>query len=186
MKLKHLLAPLAMALMMASCQKNFVDPAHTASALKANIAADSSSSFAVTQTFDEGFESATKTAYADGNVTFSSGSWDLNDALVGTSTSDPKVGNHSIRIRNTGILGMNFNVTSGASTITLKYAVYGSDGSSAFGLWVSSNSGSSYTQVGSTITASSTTLATATFTVNQAGTLRFQVRKSSGGTNRIN
>jgi len=186
MKLKLLFTPLAMVIMMASCQKNFEDPAKNANALKSNITADSSASLAVTQTFDEGFESGTKTAYADGNVTFTSGSWDLDDALVGTSTSDPKVGTHSIRIRNTGILSMNFNVTTGASTVTLKYAVYGSDGSSAFGLWVSTNSGSSYTQVGSSVTASSTTLATVTFNVNQSGSLRFQLRKSSGGTNRIN
>jgi endonuclease G len=82
---------------------------------------------------------------------------------------------------------MNFDVSSGASTVTLSYAVYGSDGSSAFQLWVSSDSGSSYTQVGTpSITASSTSLVTATFTVNQAGSLRFQLRKTTGGTNRIN
>jgi endonuclease G len=81
---------------------------------------------------------------------------------------------------------MNFNVSTGASTIAVKYAVYGSDGSSTFQLWASSNSGSSYTQVGSTITASSSTLSTATFAVNQSGTLRFQLRKVSGGSNRIN
>jgi len=107
--------------------------------------------------------------------------------LVGSSTSDAKSGTQSIRIRNTGALGMNFDVATGASTVTMSYAVYGADGSSAFQLWVSSNSGSSYTQVGTTtITASSTTLTTATFTVNQSGTLRFQLRKTSGGTNRIN
>lgn len=45
----------------------------------------------------------------------------------------------------------------------------------------------SYTQVGtSAVTASSTTLNTATFTVNQSGSLRFQLRKTTGGTNRIN
>lgn len=184
-QLKQLFLLSAVALIMAACQKNFENPAANMHALTADTTANHSS-FAVTQTFDEGFESGTKTAYADGSVTFSSGSWDLNDALVGTSTSDPKVGTHSIRIRNTGTLGMNFDVTTGASTVTLKYAVYGSDGSSAFGLWVSSNGGSTYTQVGSAVTASSTTLATATFTVNQSGSLRFQLRKSSGGTNRIN
>jgi len=184
-QLKQLLMLSAVALIMASCQKNFENPATTARAFTGDTAV-SRSSFAVTQTFDEGFESGTKTAYADGSVTFSSGSWDLNDALVGTSTSDPKVGTHSIRIRNTGTLGMNFDVTTGASSVTLKYAVYGSDGSSAFGLWVSSNGGSTYTQVSPAVTASSSTLATATFTVNQSGSLRFQLRKSSGGTNRIN
>lgn len=185
MKLNRLIAPLALAVMLASCQKNAQQTDYSLSP-STPVVAGKQISDAVTQTFDEGFESGTKTAYADANVTFTSGSWDLNDALVGTSSSDPKDGSHSIRIRNTGTLGMNFDVTTGASTVTVKYAVYGSDGSSAFGLWVSTNSGSSYSQVGSSVTASSSSLQTATFNVNQAGTLRFQLRKSSGGTNRIN
>ena len=184
MKLKHLLAPLAIALMLASCQKNETTP--TAEKLNLSAANTTAGSYANTQTFDEGFESAGKTAYADADVTFTSGSWDLNSALVGTSASDAKVGSHSIRIENTGTLGMNFDVT-GASTVTMEYAVYGSDGSSAFQLWESTNGGSTYTQVGTTsITASSTTLATATFTVNVAGSIRFQLRKTTGGSNRIN
>jgi len=186
MKLKHLLTPLAVALLFASCQKGtftpqIVDP--TPLSATSNL---TSRTLAVTQTFDETFESATKTAYADANVTFTSGSWDLNSALVGTSTSDAKTGTHAIRIENTGTIGMNFDVTTGASTVTLSYAVFGSDGSSAFQLWESSNGGSTYTQVGTgSVTASATTLATATFTVNQAGTLRFQLRKTTGGSNRI-
>ncbi|WP_179412523.1 DNA/RNA non-specific endonuclease [Mucilaginibacter sp. E4BP6] len=185
MKLRHLLAPIAIVLMLASCQKNETTP--SAEKLNLNTANTTGGSYASTQTFDEGFESAGKTAYADADVTFTSGSWDLNSALVGTSASDAKVGSHSIRIENTGTLGMNFDVTTGASTVTMEYAVYGSDGSSAFQLWESTNGGSTYTQVGTTsITASSTTLATATFTVNVAGTIRFQLRKTTGGTNRIN
>lgn len=141
---------------------------------------------AVSITFNENFEAGSKTSYATGNVTFNSGSWTLNDALVGTSTSDSKTGTKSVRIRNTGILGMNFNVTTGASTVNIKHALYGSDGSCTWELWMSANSGSSYTKLGSTITSSSTTLQTATFNVNTSGNLRFQVRKISGGTNRIN
>jgi len=188
MKLKHLLAPVAAAvLLFASCQKSAVGPDNN-SLLTLNVpdGAGSFKSYAVTQTFDETFETGTKTAYADANVTLASGSWDMNDALIGNSTSDAKTGSQSVRIRNTGILGMNFDLTTGSSTVTLSYAVYGTDGSSQFGLWVSSNGGSTYTQVGSAVTASSTSLTTATFNVNLNGNLRFQVRKSSGGTNRIN
>jgi len=188
MKIKHLLFTLfTAAFFLSACQKSAIAPAFNSQAPGSVSAGEMARSFAITQTFDEGFESASKTGYADGNVTFSSGSWDLNDALVGTSSSDAKLGSKSVRIRNTGTLGMNFDVSSGASTVTLSYAVYGSDGSSAFQLWVSANGGSSYTQVGtSSVTASSTSLATATFTVNQAGSLRFQLRKTIGGTNRIN
>jgi endonuclease G len=188
MKIKQLLFTLSTAaFFLSACQKSAVAPAFNSQAPGQISAGDMSKSLAITQTFDEGFESASKTGYADGNVTFSSGSWDLNDALVGTSSSDAKVGSKSVRVHNTGTVGMNFDVSGGASTVTLSYAVYGSDGSSAFQLWVSSNGGSSYAQVGTTsITASSTSLATATFTVNQAGSLRFQLRKTTGGTNRIN
>src|ERR1700761_4372443 len=184
-KFRHLIYPaLAITVFLASCRKDEKAPVPQDLAING---ASVKTTNTITQTFDEGFESASKTAYADANVTLSSGSWDMNDALIGNSTSDAKVGSQSIRIRNTGILGMNFNVTTGASTVTVKYATYGTDGSSAFQLWVSSNNGSTYTQVGTTsITASSTTLTTATFTVNQAGTLRFQLRKTTGGTNRIN
>jgi endonuclease G len=183
MKLRLLFTTLLAAVMLVACQKPAVAPDNTPSA---KIDAGSRA-LAVTQTFDETFESGSKTAYAAADVTLSSGSWNLNDALIGTSTSDAKTGTKSVRIRNTGTLSMNFDVTTGASTVTMSYAVYGSDASSAFQLWVSSNGGSTYTQVGTTsVTASSTTLSTATFTVNQSGTLRFQVRKTTGGTNRIN
>jgi endonuclease G len=188
MTLKKLFVyPLAMAILLASCQKEASAPVvDTSSATPFSFNGSISSGLAVTQTFDEGFEAGTKTAYAIANVTFTSGSWSLDNALVGTSTSDAKVGTHSVRITSTGVLSMNFNVTTGASTVTVKHALYGSDASSTWGLWVSANSGSSYTQVGSTVTTSSTTLATATFTVNTAGTLRFQIRKATGTSTRIN
>ena len=136
-------------------------------------------------TFIEGFETGSKTSYAAADVTLSSGSWNLNDALIGTSTSDVKSGTASARIRNVGALTMNFNVAS-ASTVTIDHALYGTDGSSTWQLWASTNNGSSYYQVGSTVTTSSTTLTTATFTVNVNGSVRFQILKASGGTNRIN
>lgn len=181
MKIRHLLcSPLLAALLFTACKKDADDQTVKLSPGARTLATT------VTQTFSEGFESGSKTAYAAADVTLSTGSWNMDDALIGTSTSDAKSGSQSVRMRNTGILSMNFNVTTGASTVTVKYAVYGSDASSTFQLWVSSNSGSSYSQVGSTITASSATLATTTFTVNLSGTLRFQLRKVSGSTNRIN
>src|ERR1700754_3458652 len=107
-----------------------------------------------TQSLTEDFEAGTKTGYAAGTVTFFSGSWTLTDALVGTSASDAKDGSQSVRVRNTGIISMNFDVSSGASTVTVSHATYGSDGSSTWGLWVSADGGSTYTQVGSDITSS--------------------------------
>ena len=133
----------------------------------------------------EGFESGSKTAYANGSVTLSSGSWYFTDSLIGTSSSDPKIGAKSARIRNSGKVSMSFNAAS-AGTVTIKHAKYGSDGTSTWELWKSTNSGSSWVKVGSTVTTSSTTLATASFTVNSSTAIRFEIRKISGGANRIN
>src|SRR6201990_2367135 len=132
----------------------------------------------------ENFETGTKAAYADGTVTLSTGVWDLNDALIGNLSTDVKDGAQCARIRNTGTMTMEFNLT-GATSVSIAHAVFGSDGSSTWQLWASTNSGSSFTQVGSTVTTSSSTLQTASFTMNFTGTVRFQIRKVSGGTNRI-
>jgi endonuclease G, mitochondrial len=134
----------------------------------------------------EGFESGSKTAYAAADVTLGTGIWNMDDALIGTSSSDVKNGTASARVRNSGKITMKFNLTSGASTVTIKHAKYGSDASTTWQLWYSINSGSTWTQTGSTITTSSTTLQTASFTVNVAGTIRFEIRKTDGASNRTN
>ncbi len=131
--------------------------------------------------FPETFESGTKTAYAAANVTLSTGSWNLSDALIGNSTSDRKNGSQSVRIQNTGTVTMNFDKTSGAYQVSVVNGVYGTDASSTWGLWYSTNSGSTWTQTGSTITTSSTTLTTTTFTMSLSGNVRFQLRKLTGG-----
>lgn len=134
----------------------------------------------------ENFESGTKTSYTAGNVTLTTGSWNFNDALLGDLATDRKNGTKSARVRNTGKLTMNFNLTDGASAVTVQHAVFGTDGSSTWQLWYSTNSGSTWTQTGGTITTSSTTLQTASFTLSVTGNIRFEIRKISGGANRIN
>jgi endonuclease G len=137
------------------------------------------------QTFDETFESGTKTAYATADVQLATGFWNFNDALIGNLSTDHKTGTAAARIRNVGVVQMDFNVAS-AGTVTVQHAVFGTDGASTWELWSSTNGGSSYVKVGNTISTSSATLATATFTVNSAAPIRFSIRKVSGGANRIN
>jgi len=137
-------------------------------------------------TVSENFESGTKTAYAAANVTLSSGVWNLDDALLGTLSSDRKNGLQSVRTRNSGKTTMMFDRTDGASTVSVLHALYGTDASCTWQMWYSTNSGSTWVQTGSTVTTSSTTLQTATFTVNKSGTIRFQIRKTDGSANRIN
>src|SRR5882762_10383502 len=99
MKIKQLLFTLlTAAFFLSACQKSAVAPAFNSQASGQLSSGEMTKSLAITQTFDEGFEPASKTGYADGNVTFTSGSWDLNDALIGTSSSDAKTGSKSIRI----------------------------------------------------------------------------------------
>jgi len=136
-------------------------------------------------TLNEGFEAGGKTAYAAADVTLSSGSWHLDEALTGNSTSDRKTGSYSARVRNTGKVRMNFNIAS-AGTVTVQHGIYGTDGTSTWELWKSTDAGAMWTKLGSTITTSSTTLSTASFTVNSSSACRFEVRKVSGGTNRVN
>jgi endonuclease G len=137
------------------------------------------------QAFIEGFETGTKTSYADATVQLSTGLWDLNDALIGNLSTDRKTGTASARIRNTGSLTMMFNVSS-ADTVTVQHAVFGTDAGSTWELWKSTDGGFNYTKVGSTVSTTSTTLTTVTFTVNSTSPVRFSIRKVSGGTNRIN
>lgn len=137
------------------------------------------------QSLSEGFEAGGKTSYAAANVTLGTGSWYLDDALTGNLTTDRKTGTYSARVREVGRVRMNFNKT-GAGTVSIQHAVFGSDGSSTWQLWFSTNSGSTWSQSGGTITTSSTSLQTATFTVNNANAIRFEIRKVSGGANRIN
>ena len=177
---RYLVAPLLGALLFASCSKSELSPdtpTPGAAAILQSVSAPG---------FPEGFEAGTKTAYTTGSVTLGSGSWTLNDALLGNTTSDPKTGAQSARVRNSGSLSMNFDLTGGAGVVTVAHAVYGTDASGTWELWASGNSGSTYAKVGSTITSSSTALSTASFTVNLTGTVRLQVRKTDTGTGRLN
>jgi endonuclease G, mitochondrial len=136
-------------------------------------------------TVSEGFESGGKTSYTAANVNLGSGSWYLEEALTGNSSSDRKTGSWSARVRETGKVRMNFNAAS-AGTVSIQHAKYGTDGSSTWELWQSINSGSSWSKVGSTITTSSTSITTVNFTVNSSSAVRFEIRKVSGGANRVN
>jgi len=110
----------------------------------------------------------------------------MNDALLGTLTTDRKNGTKSVRMVNAGKLTMQFDRSTGAGTVEVNHAVFGSDGSSTWELYVSANGGVSWLKVGSTVTTSSTNLSKVTFIVNQSGNVRFEIRKVSGGANRIN
>jgi endonuclease G len=137
-------------------------------------------------TTSEGFEAGTKTAYAAASVSLGSGTWNMDDALIGTLASDVKTGAQSGRMRNSGHITMLFDRTTGAGTVTVHHASFGSDASGTWGLFESQNGGSTWAQVSTTRSTTGGAFSTATFTVNLAGTIRFEIRKLDGGANRIN
>ncbi|MDQ1613176.1 MAG: endonuclease mitochondrial [Pyrinomonadaceae bacterium] len=136
-------------------------------------------------TFTEDFEAGGKTAYAAATVQLTSGQWYMDDALTGNLSTDHKTGAYSARIRNVGTVQMNFN-RANAGTVSVQYAVYGTDGASSWALYKSTNSGSTWTQVGATVNTTSTSLVNANFTINSAVAVRFKVVKLTGGANRLN
>ncbi|SDG22895.1 endonuclease G [Pedobacter terrae] len=184
LKKLSLLAVLCLGL--AACKKdNPAHPDNSAFEQKLNSKAATASAQTIVVGFPETFESGTKGSYTVGSVTLSSGSWSLDDALIGNLAGDAKNGSQSVRIRNTGTLSMNFNVN-GAEVVTVVHAKFGTDANSTWQLWYATDGGSNWQQTGSTITTSATTLTTATFNVALSGNVRFQIRKISGGTARIN
>jgi endonuclease G, mitochondrial len=173
---------LAFCLTWTACQRDSTE------GIAVNAVADSgapNNSLRVIATFPETFETGVKTAYTTANVAFGSGAWTLNDAVLGTSTSDAKSGLQSVRLRNAGKLSMAFDVTNGMTTVSIKHAKYSTDGASYWTLWASQNGGSTWAQIGSQVYSSSNTLAAVSFTLNLTGAVRLEIRKTNS-TGRIN
>ncbi|WP_459209913.1 DNA/RNA non-specific endonuclease [Aquimarina rhabdastrellae] len=135
--------------------------------------------------FTETFETDSKTSYSAGYIQVNSGDWYLSDALLGTSSRDRRYGSKAIRMRNSGYAIMDFDLDNGASSVTVRHAKYGSDGTSTWRLIASFNGGD-WVYVGNTITTSSTALNTVKINVNATGRVRFGIQKLSGGSNRVN
>jgi endonuclease G len=174
---RRLLTIFCFSLFLHSCRKEVVsnEPLPVQPEVTAPSLAKSSAGF------PETFESGVKTTFPAANITLTSGSWNLNDAIIGTSSSDRKTGTKSVRIQNTGTVTMNFDVTNGVSAVSISCGKFGTDANSTFELWMSVNGGAGWTKVGNTITVSSTSLASIRFLVSYQGNVRFQIRKMGGG-----
>lgn len=135
--------------------------------------------------FPEGLENASKSSYTAGNVELTGGVWYFEDALIGTTANDTKNESRAIRIRETGFVRMNYDIF-GVKEINLSYGAYNGDGDSDWELYVSKNSGSSWSKFGATQKTSRSKLSTTAFSINESGKIRFEIRKISGGANRLN
>lgn len=129
----------------------------------------------------EDFELNAKATYPIADMNLKTGSWSLSDAITGTTTDDAKDGGQSVRLRN-GNLSMNFDVDS-LKTFKFYHAQYGTDGTTAFTVWASTDQGRSYTQVGS-FSNTSTTLMADSVKFDTYQRIRFQIRKT--GTTQMN
>ncbi len=134
----------------------------------------------------ETFEGAVKDGYESGSVTFPSGSWTLDDAVVGSTTQDRKFDHSSIRIRNEGKVTSNFDFANGVGKVTLYHGVYGNDGPSTWQLFYSIDGGNSWYSAGNAVESNTYNMRKAEFSVNMEGDVRLQIRKISGGENQIN
>ena len=80
----------------------------------------------------EDFETGSKGAYPAANVTLNTGIWNLTDALIGSTSADVRNGNAAVRIRNSGKVSMQFDLTTGARFVTIQHAKYGTDGATTW------------------------------------------------------
>lgn len=130
--------------------------------------------------FDGGSEN--KGSYASGTVTLSGISWTLTDALTGSLANDYYNGVRSARLRGYGTseMYMNADKADGIGTVSFTYRRYGSDAASTYVVEYSTNSGSSWTQIGSSIS-SPASITAFSEAVNVTGNVRLRIRCTSGG-----
>jgi endonuclease G len=133
----------------------------------------------------EDFEGDKKGSYVNEKIRLRSGDWLFEDAMIGSTQEDRKSGNQAVRIRNQGRITMTFDLTGGASLVTLRHASYGNDAASDWELWFSTDKGKNWKKVEPRIT-SVNKFQKASFLLNTKEALRLQIRKVSGIKNRLN
>lgn len=153
-------------------------------------------------TITEDFETGTKAGYAAGNVTTTTGVWNLDDALLGNDPKDAKDGTKSVRLRGTassgGIATMQYDVKH-LTSISIKSALTnfadkarpasGVNPPYLKGTWElqeSKDGGKNFIKIGNTVTCD--TLLTATvFPITDTIPVRFRIVNTSdlNGSNRV-
>lgn len=134
----------------------------------------------------EDFESGdSKGSYAEATVSLSTGNWKLNEALIGTTESDLKNDQRSVRMRSNGVLEMDFDYEEGVEQLRFYLANSGfaNDTDGEIQVQYSSDSGNSWTDVNETIIAPDI-LEVQTIDVIIDGPIRFRWVHANGG--RIN
>ena len=137
-------------------------------------------------TTSERFESGSKGAYAAGNVTLGSGVWNMNDALIGNLSSDVKNGAQAARVRNIRRSGHHAIRSHDRSrnglhqTCDLRLGL-----ERLVGALLVTGPRELLEPSGIVDHHEPQRPSHATFNVNRAGTIRFDLRKLDGGSNRV-
>ena len=139
-------------------------------------------SFEAPDASEKGSYNMTATA---NNVDLSTGNWKLQQAILGNTILSDKInlpGKQNVRMQqnltSSAYVQMNFDVTQGASKVTVFYGKYSTDPMSTFRLEYSTNGGTSWTAVAPNISVMPEKGSTqATFMVNITGNVRFRINK---------
>ncbi|MES2275126.1 MAG: DNA/RNA non-specific endonuclease [Bacteroidota bacterium] len=176
MKLNKLLIypAVLIVLLAASCRKNDSNGVTPPPDTTNPVTPPTPKPFAIKEDFESG---KVKGGYADDSVILATGVWDMDDALVGNLAADVKNGARSVRLRN-GSVSMKFDIAN-VTKIKISHAKYGTDATTTWVLQMSTDHGATYTQVGNTITETSTTLVTDSFTVSTTAKVRFKISRTA-------
>lgn len=139
----------------------------------------------------------TGTTYATGDFTLSTGSWHFVTTMsYASDASDAKNDGQGLRLKAVAgsAVWMNFDygdATTPVTSISVAYGVYKSDEtngkSAAFSLYCSNDQGLTWSKIGSSVTATSNTLSTATFGgLSLTGPIRFKLAVDGTPTGRLN
>ncbi|WCT12318.1 DNA/RNA non-specific endonuclease [Mucilaginibacter jinjuensis] len=187
MKIKNLLFIVAISLFAFSCKKdNKNDASTTPTNGNGGTGGATTPPTVINYSITENFDTGTKTGYAIANVTLSTGSWSFDNALLGNLAADLKNGAQSVRMKS-GAISMNFDIN-GLKTLYIKHGKYGTDATSTWQLLKSTDGGTTYTQVGSDISETNTTLKLDSFQIAATGKVRIQIKDTNPSTStaRIN
>ncbi len=136
------------------------------------------------ETFED---KAMKSKYEAAELAFNTGSWWLENALVGMQEGDAHNGYRSLRIKQGGIARPLFAVNGYIKEVSLQAATYGTkDANGLLQLWCSKDNGATWQQVGETQKCNENTLQTFTFPMKASGVTCFEVRNTSSKGDRIN
>ncbi len=161
-----------------SCKKD-IEPIIEEQAITPILNNKNSSQKKLQQLFED-FENASKSNYSTATLTLSSGTWLFNDALIGATKFDKKIGNKCLRVQNNGSLTLTSLYSKGASLISITHAKYNTESSSTWNIQYSIDNGLSWVILKS-FTTNSAVLITEKIGLNIYGNIQIKIQKTGGG-----